>query len=187
MKTYFKNRSYLMLGAALLALGTFSVSAKADTVTKETTVTQKELPGTNKVNFAAMDLNHDGILSRSEVGRKLFYIFDADGNEVIDNIEFDKPKVLTVIPLEKKELTMVDFDDDGIADVTKYTSEDFANFSMLNRFDKDNDGLSPEEFLGQSFLKTDTNRDKTIDIEEWRAAYIASVSPLAAKQYRYNK
>lgn len=187
MKNYFKNRTYLLMGAAVLALGAFAGTVNADTYTKETTVSQKELPDTYKVDFAAMDLNHDGILSRTEVGRKLFYIFDADGNEVIDNIEFTKPKVLTVIPLEKKELTMIDFDDDGIADVTKYTSEDFANFSMLSRFDKDHDGLTPEEFIGSSFLKLDTNHDHVVDINEWRAAYIASVSPLAAKQYRYNK
>lgn len=187
MKNYFKPKSLLLAGAAVLALGAFASTANADTVTKQTTVTQKDLPDTYKVNFAAMDLNHDGILSRSEVGRKLFYIFDTDGNEVIDNIEFDKPKVLTVIPLEKTELTMVDFDDDGKPDVTKYTSEEFANFSMLNRFDKDNDGLSAEEFIGESFLKLDTDKSKVIEIKEWRDAYIASLSPLSAKQYRYNK
>ena len=183
----FKSKSLLLAGVAVAAIGLGSVSSHADTVTKQTTVTQKELPDTYKVNFSAMDLNHDGILSRSEVGRKLFYIFDTDGNEVIDNVEYGKNKVLTIIPLEKTELTMVDFDDDGKPDVTKYTSEQFADFSMLNRFDKDNNGLSAEEFIGLPFLKMDTNDDKGIDIEEWRAAYIASLSPESAKQYRYNK
>lgn len=181
MKNFYK---LALLATAALAI---AAPAKADTVTKQTTVTQKELPDTYKVNFSAMDLNHDGILSRSEVGRKLFYIFDTDGNEVIDNIEFDKSKVLTVIPLEKQELTMVDFDDDGTPDVTKYSSEDFAKFSMLNRFDKDNDGLSAAEFIGIPFLKLDSDRSKVIEIAEWRDAYIKSVSPLSAKQYRYNK
>ncbi len=181
-----KSKSLLLAGAATMALF-MAAPVNADTVTKQTTVTQKDLPDTYKVNFAAMDLNQDGILSRSEVGRKLFYIFDTDGNEVIDNIEFGKSKVLTVIPLEKNQLTMVDFDDDGSADVTKYTSQEFAEFSMLNRFDADNDGLSAEEFIGRSFLKMDTNRDKSIDIKEWRDAYIASLSPKSAKQYRYNQ
>jgi hypothetical protein len=82
---------------------------------------------------------------------------------------------------------MVDFDDDGTPDVTKYTSEEFSNFSMLNRFDKDNNGLSAEEFIGVPFLKLDTDHSKVIEISEWRDAYIKSVSPLVAKQYRYNK
>ena len=187
MKSYFKMKSLLLAGAAIMAVGSIAISAHADSVTKQTTVTQKVLPSTQEVNFAAMDLNHDGILSRSEVGRKLFYIFDTDGNEVIDNIEFYKPKVLTIIPLEKTELTMVDFDDDGKPDVTKYTSEDFSNFSMLNRFDKDNNGLSAAEFIGVPMLKLDTDKSKVIEINEWRDAYIASLSPLSAKQYRYNK
>jgi hypothetical protein len=173
-----------MAGAALLLAGTAPVMA--DTVVKQTTVTQKEIPDTNKVNFSAMDLNHDGILSRAEVGRKLFYIFDTDGNEVIDNIEFNKEKVMTIIPLQKQELTMIDFNDDGIPDTTQYSAEEFANYSMLNRFDTDSNGLSAAEFIGQPFLKMDTNRDKVIDINEWRDAYIKSLSPKSAKQYRYN-
>ena len=184
MKINLAGKSMLLAGAAFLSLGiTF---AQAETVTTQTSVTQREIPATNKVNFASMDLNKDGLLSRNEVGRKLFYIFDTDGNEVIDNMEFDTPKVITVIPLEKKELTMIDFDDDGTADVTQYSSEEFANYSMLNRFDKDQDGLSAEEFIGTSFLKLDTDKSKVIEIQEWRDAYIQSLSPKSAKQYRYN-
>lgn len=183
MKSYLNVKSLLMAGVAVLTLG---VAAHADTVTKQTTVQQKELADTYKVNFSAMDLNGDGILSRSEVGGKLFNIFDGDGNGVIDNIEYGRSKVLTVIPLQKSELTMVDFDDDGVPDVTKYTTEDFARFSMLNRFDADNDGLSAEEFINQPFLKMDTDKSGVIEPKEWRAAYIKSLSPLSAKQYRYN-
>lgn len=184
MKINFTGRSILMTGAALLAFGLGS--AQAETVMTKTSVTQREIPATNKVNFSAMDLNKDGILSRSEVGRKLFYIFDTDGNEVIDNIEFRTNKVITVIPLEKKELTMIDFNDDGTPDVTQFSSEEFANYSMLNRFDKDQDGLSAEEFIGTPFLKLDSDKSKVIEIAEWRDAYIKSLSPQSAKQYRYN-
>jgi len=187
MKTRINYKLLCLSGAAALALGCgLAASANAQTVVKQTTVTQKELADTNKVNFAAMDLNQDGILSRAEVGRKLFYIFDTDGNEVIDNIEYTKEKVLTIIPLERQELTMIDFDDDGVPDATKFTSEEFANYSMLNRFDKDSNGLSAEEFIGMPMLKLDTDRSKVIEIAEWRDAYIKSLSPLSAKQYRYN-
>ena len=93
---------------------------------------------------------------------------------------------MTVIPLQKKELTLVDFDDDRVVDITKYSSEDFGKVSMLNRFDKDNNGLSPEEFIGESYIMMDTNRDHAIDIIEWRSAYVSSLSPMSAKQYRYN-
>lgn len=178
------NKASLFLAsAAILAL---TGPVMAETVTQQTTVVQKELPNTYKVNFAEFDLNHDGLLSRAEVGRKLFYIFDTDGNEVIDNREFGKAKVVTIVPLQANELTMIDFNDDGVADQTKYSADEFARFSMLNRFDKDNNGLSAEEFISRPFLKMDTNRDGTIDIREWRDAYVASLSPLSAKQYRYN-
>ena len=179
--TYFT----VALSAALLLAA--ASTTQAETVTTQTVVTQTEIPGTTKINFSTLDLNNDGILSRSEVARKLFYIFDTDGNEVIDNIEIKKNRVLTFIPLEKTELTMIDFDDDGKVDTSTATNEQFMEFSMLNRFDKDQDGLSGEEFIGSNFLKLDTDKSKVIEAREWRDAYIASVSPLSAKQYRYNK
>jgi hypothetical protein len=181
-----KSTHCVALLAALAITGGAS-AAQAETVTTRTTVAQKEIPGTVKINFAALDLNNDGILSRSEVARKLFYIFDSDGNEVIDNREIKKNRVLTFIPLEKTELTMIDFDDDGKVDTSSVTNDQFMEFSMLHRFDKDLDGLSAQEFIGQSFLELDTDRSKVIEPQEWRDAYIASVSPLVAKQYRYNK
>lgn len=162
-------------------------AASAETVTTQTVVTQTEIPNTNKMNFSSLDLNDDGILSRSEVARKLFYIFDTDGNEVIDNIEISKPRVLTFIPLEKTELTMIDFDDDGKVDAASSTNEQFMKASMLQRFDEDKDGLSAEEFIGKTFLELDTDRSKVIEAKEWRDAYIARIAPLVAEQYRYNK
>lgn len=169
----------LLIGAAPLA--------RAETVTTKTSVVQKEVPNTVKINFSSLDLNNDGVLSRSEVARKLFYLFDTDGNELIDNREIKKNRVLTFIPLEKTELTMIDFDDDGKVDSSSVTNDQFMEFSMLHRFDKDLDGLSAQEFIGQSFLELDTDRSKVIEPREWRDAYIASVTPLVAKQYRYNK
>ena len=181
MKTF-----YCVALLAALVLGGSSAS-HAETITTKTTVMQKDIPNTVKINFASLDLNNDWILSRSEVARKLFYLFDTDGNEVIDNNEIKKNRVLTFIPLEKTELTMIDFDDDGKVDTSTVNNDQFMEFSMLHRFDKDMDGLSAQEFIGRSFLELDTDRSKVVEPKEWRDAYIASVSPLVAKQYRYNK
>ncbi len=102
-----------------------SKTATPVTVTKTTAVEPKIIEGAIPVNFAYLDVNGDGILSRKEVGQKLFYLFDTDGNGVIDNIEITKNQVITLIPLEKTQLTMIDFDDDGKADVVDVTSDQF--------------------------------------------------------------
>lgn len=177
----------LMAAVSAFVMIAGATGASAETVTTQTTVTQTEIPGTEKINFAALDLNHDGILSRAEVARKLFYLFDTDGNEVIDNKEIKHNRILTFIPLEKTELTMIDFDDDGKVDTATTSNDQFMEFSMLKRFDKDADGLNAEEFIGKPFLELDTDKSKVIEASEWRDAYIASTSPLVAKQYRYNK
>lgn len=181
------TKTSLLSALSAVALLAALAPAHAETVTKQTTVTQTEIPNTTKINFAALDLNQDGVLSRSEVARKLFYLFDTDNNEVIDNIEIKKPRILTFIPLEKTELTMIDFDDDGKVDTATSTNEQFMTASMLQRFDEDKDGLSAEDFIGKSFLELDTDKSKVIEAKEWRDAYIARIAPLVAEQYRYNK
>lgn len=157
------------------------------TVTKTTSTTPMMIEGAIPVNFTYLDVNGDGILSRAEVGEKLFFLFDTDGNKVIDNIEIKKSQVITLIPFEKTELTMIDFDDDGKADIVDVTSDEFMAFSMLNRFDKDNDGLSAEEFIGHSALELDTDKSGVIEYPEWKEVYLKSLSPLNAKQWRYQQ
>lgn len=157
------------------------------TVVKTTETTPKIIEGAIPVNFAAMDLNSDGILSRREVGEKLFFLFDTDGNRVIDNVEIKKNQVITVVPFEKTQLTMIDFNDDGIADVVDVEYQDFMQASMLNRFDKDNDGLSAEEFIGHSALELDTDKSGVVEYPEWKEVYAKSASPLSAKQWRYQQ
>ncbi len=157
------------------------------TMSKTTTVTPKMIEGAIPVNFATMDLNSDGLLSRREVGEKLFFLFDTDGNKVIDNVEIEKSQVITVVPFEKTQLTMIDFNDDGIADVIDVEHDDFMQASMLNRFDKDNDGLSAEEFIGHSALELDTDKSGVVEYPEWKEVYAKSASPLNAKQWRYQQ
>jgi Ca2+-binding EF-hand superfamily protein len=186
MKSYKKA---LAVSAAVLALGMVvsSAQAQSDTVTTKTMVVPKEIPNINRVDFAEFDLNNDGVLSMEEVGEKLFYLFDNDGNHVIDNIEFTNRKVMTIVPMEKHTYTYIDHNSTGTVDKTKYTHETFYEQSMLARFDDDVRGLSPESFIGHSFLEMDTNRDGAVDIHEWKAAYIKSVLPEVAKQERYNQ
>lgn len=162
---------------------------KTDPVTVSTTtmVNQKIIPGAKALNFVDFDLDKDGILSRKEVGQKLFYVFDTDGNGVLDNIEFKRNAIITLIPLEKTELTMIDLDDDGKPDITNVTSEDFMDHSMLARFDKDQDGVSPTDFIDKSFYRVDTDNSGVVEFAEWKEVYDQSRSPLNAKQWRYNQ
>jgi len=175
--------------AALMGFGLFApwTAVNAETVTKDTYITQQEIPDTRKVNFSEFDRNKDGILSRLEVGEELFYIFDTDGNEVVDNIEYNRNMVLTIIPMEKKEITSVDFNDDGVADSTDYDHQAFLESSKLIAFDLDKDGLSARDFLGRVYWQLDDNKDKTVDIKEFQAAYVASLQPSAANPNRYNQ
>lgn len=175
-----------LLLASVAGMALITMPAHAETVTKKTVVQQKELPEMNKTNFSAFDLNDDQVLSMQEVGEKLFYIFDTDGNEVIDNIEFDHKQVMTVIPMEKDTYTFVDWDNDGEAEQSTYTRENFFEVSGLMRFDKNMDGLTAEEFIGKTMLELDIDKSKVIELDEWESAYEESVRPANAEQERYN-
>lgn len=157
------------------------------TSTTQTVVTPVDLPNMEKTNFSAFDLNKDGILDMVEVGTKLFYIFDTDGNEVIDNIEFENKKVMTIIPMEKETFKFVDYNGDGAADDTSYTHEAFFKTSGLMRFDQNMDGLSPHDFVEQTFLVLDDNNSKAIELDEWKEAYIKYARPPVAEQERYGQ
>lgn len=156
------------------------------TITKEQFVEPRMIAGARPLDFRYLDVNNDGILSRREVGQRLFYVFDTDGNGVLDNIEFQRSSIMTVIPLERTELTMIDLDDDGRADLTQVTTNEFMDRSMLARFDMDGRGVSPESFIHKSFYEVDTDRSGVVEFKEWREVYNRGRSPLNARQYRYN-
>lgn len=162
------------------------VPANAKTVKEKITVTQKPLPNVDVVDFLSFDANHDGTLSMAEVGQKLFYIFDRDGNEVIDNIEFDEKKVMTIIPMEKQVFTYVDYDDDGKTDHKEYDHATFFQQSHLMRFDDEMNGLSPSDFIETGYLELDDNNSKYIEFDEWQEAYLQLTIPRHVEQERYN-
>jgi len=156
------------------------------TVTTTTLVQTRELPNAVPIDFATLDHNNDGIITADEIGETLFYIFDRDGNEVIDNIEYNTPSVLTVIPTEQITTVRYDLDGDGIANVIEYSYETFLRESQLARFDQTGDGLTPREFIGLDFRTLDRNNSGVIELNEWREAYTVSLRPEVARQERYN-
>ncbi len=178
------TKKVLLLTGVTVLLHPFA--AQAETVTEKISVTQKPLPNVNTVDFKAFDMNQDGTLSMAEVGQKLFYIFDRDGNEVIDNIEFDQKKVMTIIPMEKQTFTYVDYDDDGRTDQSAYDHETFFQQSHLMRFDNQMDGLSPSDFIETGYLQLDDDNSRYIEFPEWQEAYLQLAIPRHVEQERYN-
>lgn len=157
----------------------------SQTVTVGETVTTTTTPAITTLTMAELDANNDMMLSMEEVGEKLFFIFDQDGNEVIDNIEFENNAVLTMRPVDVQKYTYVDINNDGTIESSSYTYEMMYEQSGLIQFDDNADGLSPADFLETSFLETDDNKDKTIDLQEFQEVYIASRAPKSAEQERY--
>lgn len=140
-----------------------------------------------RFSLMEFDLNYDGVLSTPEVGERLFRMYDTDGNMVIDNNEYERKSVLTVVPVEREVTVSYDLGGDGLPDRRDTTYETFIYHTQLARFDTDRDGLSPREFVGTGFLKADINNDKAIDMNEWRASYDAYLAERLEDKARVNK
>jgi hypothetical protein len=176
-----------MTAAAVVALAVLAPTVPAATVTTTTVTTTAPLTtDATPIDFMAFDTNHDGVLSANEVGEKLFYLFDTDGNEVIDNVEFDQGRVYTLQKVKKTTTVAVDLNDDGIPDSVTSDADVALQNTHLARFNTNGDKLSAHEFIDKSFLALDVNDDKTIDLNEWKQAYAESVRPITAIQERYN-
>lgn len=171
----------------LAALALVPALAGAETISRVTTTSQVEIPNTQKVDFKVFDLNHDGILSRREVGEELFYLFDQDGNQVLDNHEYERKTVLTVIPMRSETKAMYDFDDDGKVDATRFTCDSFSEQSGLARFVKTPGGLSPREFTGRTFNDLDVDKDHVISMAEWKGAYNRAIDARNRELARVNQ
>lgn len=180
------TNKYLLSSAACLALVMSAGQVMAETVTTKTVVAPKVIPDAEVVNFSSFDLNGDNILSMEEVGTKLFYVFDTDNNEVIDNKEFDHRQVVTVTPMEKETYTFTDWDSDGETDEATFEYETFFEQSGLMRFDQNMDGLSGEEFIQHTMLELDIDKSGVLEIDEWQKAYEISTRPANADNERYN-
>ncbi len=186
------NFKFFLASAAVTAFMLQASPVQAeDLVVRSTTVTKTEqvMPktGTRLINFMDFDLNRDGILSTFEIGEMLFKLFDADGNEVIDNVEFEHRNVMTVVPMETETIVSYDFDNDGQADRIVRSYERVLDETKLSRFDASGEGISPRDFVEKSFLEMDVNRSKMIELNEWRGAYIESIAQKNANQVNLNE
>jgi hypothetical protein len=170
------------------AVSTETVPAVTRSETKWKTE-ERAIPNPNAtvIDFMTFDLNKDGVLSTPEVGERLFKMYDTDGNEILDNIEFDRKAVLTVAPMEKETVITYDIDGDGTPEKTDYTYETFVQYTQLARFDANRDGLSPHEFTNREFIVADINNDKAVDMTEWKASYIASLDKKITNDKTYNQ
>lgn len=151
---------------------TTTVTTKASSV-KTSTVEEPLKPeaGSRAIHFEDFDLDHDGKLTRAEAGEMLFRLYDTDGNMVVDDKEWLRPAVLSKSPIAKKTVTAYDDDNDGVADKVDATEERMTVDTMLSVYDKDGNGLSPEEFTGLTFNKADINRTNVIEKKEWQGVY----------------
>ncbi len=143
--------------------------------------------GTRTIHFEDFDTNGDHILSTREIGDVLFKLYDTDGNQVIDNNEFERPAVLTIAPVAKTTTVSYDFDNDGMADKQVVTQEQFMERTQLSRFDKNGNGLSPREFTGKAFNQVDVDKSKAIEMKEWQGVYISSIDAKNRAEAEVNK
>lgn len=160
-------------------------TVQSNTVVTHTYTQNQDVAGAEPVNFTALDINADGAYSMAEVGEFLYRAFDTDGNGMIDNIEWDTPKVLTITPMEKETFKYVDVGSDGVVDASSYTYETFYKASGLLKFDNDLDGLSAKDFIGAGYQEVDDDNDQLISLEEWKEIYLGSL-PKHAQPENYN-
>jgi len=157
-----------------------STNIKAKSVTTTVVTTPAES------SIMAYDLNNDGMLSAIEIGNKLFYQFDRDGNESLDNIEWNRPMMVNLAPMKTVTVTKMDIDGDGVEDDEVIEIDTFMEATGLDRFDNDGNGLSPREFTGKSVLQMDTDKSGLIEMKEWKKVYTQTRSPKAANNAIYN-
>lgn len=179
----------LAISAAVLALMVgISAVASAATVMTETRISPTPVPGPVVVDYRVFDTNNDGILSMQEVGEKLFYTFDKDGNQLIDNIEFTTPMVMSFAPMEKQTMQYVDYNGDGVSDQTTVTQQAFLQRTGLSRFDNGGNGISASDFIELPIKAVDRDSSGQIDIREWKEAYFAVARPMPQNDtFRYNE
>jgi len=169
----------LLLTTAIIATASFTGIANAETAATATVVTEthvqtKPLNDVTQLPFSQFDMNKDGSYSMPEVGEVLFNMFDTDGNQSIDNLEWNNENVMTIIPIEETTFQYVDYDSDGQTDLQINSYSEFYQASGLMAFDNNADGLSAKEFIGEGFEVLDDDENKLISLEEWKEVYLKS-------------
>lgn len=188
-------KSTLLSSAVVLGLS-LSAPALADnhahsnkdaqlTETESTTVTKTYKTYNKTLNPMKFDQNNDMNLTLNEIGTGLFYIYDVDGNEVIDNIEYDKYAVATQTPVEIEQYKFVDPDGDGISETQTYEYDRFMKYSRLSLFDQEKDGLTAADFLDTSFYNVDDDDNGVISMAEWKEEYLPQTKQRHEESERY--
>ncbi|MEZ0226279.1 MAG: hypothetical protein ACAH83_17110 [Alphaproteobacteria bacterium] len=193
------NANIMATAMALVLLAAPAVSQAEDVMTTTTTETvtksrvdweKKEepmvKPGTHLLNLTEFDANKDGRLTRAEIGEKLFHIFDTDGNNLVDNVEYEKKLVATIVPVKETEKIAFYSGDNVTPDKTITTSQDILKVTQLARFDKAGDGLSPHDFAAKDFAGADVDNDHFVKVEEWQGAYDAVINAENEDKQKFN-
>lgn len=192
MKNTFKILSLASVAVMALSAGAMAQTPKEigdasnDPAVTATSVTKTVTVAPAATSIMMYDLNGDGMLSQDEIGNKLFYMFDTDGNESLDNIEWNKTVKITMAPFEKITVTKMDVDGDGVDEEEAINVDVFMKATGLERFDQNGEGISPRTFTGKSVLQMDTDKSGLIEMKEWKKAYSESRAPLAADNAIYN-
>ncbi|MDE1153316.1 MAG: hypothetical protein PW788_12330 [Micavibrio sp.] len=169
-------------------VGTETTTTSSSSVTTHTaTEPLAAAAGSRTIHVEDFDTNGDHILSTQEIGDALFKLYDTDGNQVIDNNEYERPAVLTIAPVAKTTTVTYDFNNDGIPDKQVVTEQQFMEKTQLSRFDKNGNGLSPHEFTGKYFNQVDVDKSKVIEMKEWQGVYIASIDAKNRAEAALNK
>lgn len=180
MKTAFKIRLALATATMALTIGTAPAAAQIQTQHSiATTVETRETPvipqGVIAFDIAGFDASGNGALVKQSVGDQLFKMYDVDGNGVVDNIEYERRAIATVVPVERTTTISYDMTGNGVADQQETTRERLLRETLLSRFDNRKLGLSANELLDRSFYGSDIDGNKFISKKEWQGAYNAAI------------
>lgn len=190
MKNQVKTGIFTAAAALLVFAATpAAAEAEATVIEKTKVVTERTVPapGAMMVNFMDYDLDGDGHLSQEEAGKMLFKLFDTDGNEIIDNVEYEKRTVATVVPMERETVVTIENSKPDVPNEVRHSVTRYFEVTDLTQYDKDGKGISPRDFTDRSFMEMDTNRDKSIDAKEWRTGYDAKFAAEQAIKPRINQ
>lgn len=179
MNTNFRFCLALSTAAIALMLATAPDAGAYNTPAVATSIQTLEQPVVPQgvISFDAEEFNAsgDGALVKQSVGDQLFKMYDADGNGVVDNIEYERRALATIVPVERTTTISYDVTGDGQADQQETTRERLLRETLLSRFDERKLGLSANELLDRSFYASDIDGNKFISKKEWQGAYNAAI------------